>query len=130
MKDQDGDGYGDINPSVSGVTPGTDCNDGNGDTYPSSDITDCDPGQGTGGTTGGGEEPLDCSDVVNVDNPACVDDDEDGFTADEDCDDTDPNTYPGVAEFDSVTDCMKDSDGDGYGDDGTTVRLGVNLYRL
>ena len=34
----------------------------------------------------------------------------------DDCDDSDPNTYPGVATFDSTTLCMRDADGDGYGD--------------
>jgi hypothetical protein len=47
----------------------------------------------------------------------CRDLDGDGFECDEDCDDTDANTYPGAAETDSTTDCMTDADGDGYGDD-------------
>ncbi len=34
-----------------------------------------------------------------------------------DCDDTDVDTYPGAAENESATDCMKDTDGDGYGDE-------------
>ena len=34
-----------------------------------------------------------------------------------DCDDSDPNTYPGAAENDSETECMTDADGDGYGSD-------------
>ncbi|MEZ4932219.1 MAG: MopE-related protein [Saprospiraceae bacterium] len=34
-----------------------------------------------------------------------------------DCDDTDADTYPGAAENESATDCMRDKDGDGYGDD-------------
>jgi len=46
-----------------------------------------------------------------------LDVDGDGFIADEqDCDDNDPNTFPGAASLDSETDCMKDSDGDDYGD--------------
>lgn len=34
-----------------------------------------------------------------------------------DCDDSDPNTFPGSAEKDSETACMTDADGDGYGED-------------
>ena len=45
-----------------------------------------------------------------------TDNDGDGFFSDEDCNDEDPNTYPGAAENDSTTDCMTDADGDGYGD--------------
>ena len=45
-----------------------------------------------------------------------MDFDEDGFHENEDCDDTDPNTYPGAAIEDSETACMTDADGDGYGD--------------
>ena len=33
----------------------------------------------------------------------------------DDCDDDDPNTYPGAAENESLFDCMTDPDGDGYG---------------
>ena len=50
-------------------------------------------------------------------DPNEVDDDGDGFTEnDGDCDDADANTFPGAAENDSTTDCLTDSDGDGYGD--------------
>ena len=45
-----------------------------------------------------------------------VDDGGDGFLSDEDCDDSDANTFPGAAPNDSTTDCMKDLDGDDYGD--------------
>lgn len=34
----------------------------------------------------------------------------------DDCDDSDPNTHPGAAKLDSKTECMKDSDLDGFGD--------------
>ena len=37
-------------------------------------------------------------------------------TNNEDCDDSNPNAYPGVATNDSITDCMVDNDGDGFGD--------------
>jgi hypothetical protein len=39
---------------------------------------------------------------------------------DDDCDDTSDTTFPGAAENDSATDCMKDADGDGYGDPSLT----------
>ncbi|MSQ02055.1 MAG: lamin tail domain-containing protein [Myxococcales bacterium] len=37
-------------------------------------------------------------------------------TNDDDCDDADATTFPGVAEEDSTTACMSDADGDGFGD--------------
>jgi hypothetical protein len=44
--------------------------------------------------------------------------DGDGFsTCDGDCDDGDLFTYPGAASEDSLTACMRDFDGDNYGDD-------------
>ena len=50
-------------------------------------------------------------------NPLGIDDDGDGFTEFEgDCDDTNPNAYPGAAELDSTDLCMVDNDNDGYGD--------------
>ena len=44
-----------------------------------------------------------------------MDADDDGFYADEDCDDDDANTFPGAAIEDSDSACMTDFDGDGYG---------------
>ncbi|HEY0133653.1 MAG TPA: hypothetical protein VGB85_06220, partial [Nannocystis sp.] len=35
---------------------------------------------------------------------------------DDDCDDTSVNTFPGAAENDSMTECQRDEDGDGFGD--------------
>ena len=35
---------------------------------------------------------------------------------DGDCDDTSASAFPGAAEAESLTDCMEDTDGDGYGD--------------
>ena len=40
-----------------------------------------------------------------------------------DCDDSSSATYPGAANFDSISDCMVDEDGDGYG--GTSPQVGV-----
>jgi hypothetical protein len=45
-----------------------------------------------------------------------IDEDQDGYFMQEDCDDSDANTYPGAAELDSTTECMTDADNDGYGD--------------
>jgi len=46
-----------------------------------------------------------------------IDNDGDGFYQDmDDCDDSDASAYPGSSPNDSTTDCMKDSDGDQYGD--------------
>ena len=51
-------------------------------------------------------------------NPLDIDDDGDGFSEFEgDCDDMNPNAYPGTAELDSTELCMVDNDDDGYGDD-------------
>ncbi|MCP4810721.1 MAG: hypothetical protein GY884_35755 [Proteobacteria bacterium] len=38
----------------------------------------------------------------------------------DDCDDTDPDTFPGAAEAESSTACMTDADGDGWGSDDPT----------
>jgi len=54
----------------------------------------------------------------NVEPPYGVGDldvDQDGFYID-DCDDEDPAAFPGAAENDSTSDCMRDADNDGYGD--------------
>lgn len=60
---------------------------------------------GSGGGTGGD------------DGPECFDDDGDGVdTCNGDCDDSDAATHPGAAEKDDPTACMRDADGDGWGD--------------
>ncbi|RME20774.1 MAG: hypothetical protein D6798_19710 [Deltaproteobacteria bacterium] len=45
----------------------------------------------------------------------CIDGDGDGFCTAEDCDDADPQAFPGAAAEDDSA-CMRDADGDGYGD--------------
>ncbi len=46
----------------------------------------------------------------------CIDADADGFCTAEDCDDADPLAYPGAAAEDETA-CMRDADGDGFGDE-------------
>ena len=48
---------------------------------------------------------------------------------DTDCDDFDPFTRPGIAFFDAPSSCMRDADGDGYGDlfaDGIIIQQGTD----
>ncbi len=47
---------------------------------------------------------------------AYPDADSDGYTADVDCDDNDPDTHPGAAPNDSPIACMRDADHDDWGD--------------
>jgi hypothetical protein len=49
--------------------------------------------------------------------------DSDGYCITTDCDDSAATTHPGAAPNDSTTECMKDFDGDDYGDD--TPPVGV-----
>ena len=57
-----------------------------------------------------------------------LDDDNDGVTALFDCDDTSNTTFPGAAENESLTECMRDADEDGYGDmsTGGTIVAGTD----
>ena len=79
MKDSDGDGWGDSNPSNS-ADVGTDCND---------------------------SDALLNQDDLDGDNQS---------TCAGDCDDSDEFTFIGSAEIDDVLACMRDFDGDGWGD--------------
>ena len=102
MRDEDGDGYGENSPAF-GVTAGSDCDDSDSARYPGRlEVVD--------------GLDNDCDGVVDEGTNA-YDDDGDGYSEDQgDCDDTNANVYSGAAPFDSTTLCMKDSDGDGYGD--------------
>ena len=123
MMDVDGDGYGEASPSNPLVQSGLDCDDSNFNIKPGAPEF-CDGIDN------------DCNNQVD-DNPISgttyfEDSDNDGFggsttivscnpvngasSVSGDCDDLDPFSYPGVAILDSSTSCMRDLDGDGYGD--------------
>ncbi|MEC7987794.1 MAG: MopE-related protein [Myxococcota bacterium] len=121
MHDLDGDGYGDPSPPT-GAEAGTDCVDSDPSIYPGAPETgadgidqDCDTydncledldGDTYGSTVTIIGTTLDCSAAG-----------ESSFSTD--CDDdpaTGANTHPGAAHFESSEFCMKDDDGDGYGD--------------
>ena len=123
MSDSDGDGYGDANPVSALVQPGQDCDDADFSIKPGA-VEFCDGIDN------------DCNNQID-DNPVggslyYADADGDGIGGSTtiqscnavngassetgDCDDLDPFTYPGAAENDSSTSCMRDVDGDGYGD--------------
>ena len=125
MTDADGDGYGDDSPA-SGVTAGTDCDDSSGVISPAATEVcdtldnDCDGSTDEDTAVDVLTWYLD-SDVDGFGDGAVSDIDCEqptGYVADNtDCDDSDGNTFPGAATDDSVTDCMTDADGDGFGDD-------------
>ena len=50
-----------------------------------------------------------------------VDNDNDGWEEEVDCDDNNPFVFPGAAEQESETECMKDEDEDGFGDDSVSA---------
>ncbi len=100
MKDQDADDWGDSSPPP-GVTPGTDCNDANAAISPETIwYRDADAdGHGT----------------ALVTQAACAQ--PAGYVANAtDCDDASAATFPGAAPKNSATACMKDQDGDDWGD--------------
>ncbi len=96
LNDEDDDGAG-------GGSGGTDTGFGGG------------PGGGSGGGSGGEDT-----------GPDCVDQDADGVdTCSGDCDDNDRFTFPGAAELDDPTACMRDADEDGWGDANAAAPLYV-----
>ena len=122
--DGDGDGFGDPSTTqescsilVGYVTDNTDCDDSSGAIHPSASEV-CDGADN------------DCNAFIPSDE---VDDDGDGYVecsyssvtwigstsvlGGGDCNDGDEFTYVGAASLDSTSQCMTDSDGDGYGDE-------------
>jgi hypothetical protein len=124
-KDADGDGFGD--DSSGPFTPGVDCDDDRLLVNPSVN-EDCETPYDDDCDTDLNDEGAEDCDTFYADR------DDDGFgkpgdskcyclTVDEykeddfdDCDDSSATTYPGAAPEDSSTACMKDDDGDDFGD--------------
>ncbi|MEC9391693.1 MAG: putative metal-binding motif-containing protein [Myxococcota bacterium] len=128
QRDEDLDGYGDATPPA-GVTPGDDC-------------ADADDARNPGvNERCGTPYDDDCDgDLNDLDATTCViryhdgDDDTYGLTADTecrcdpagdydttvpgDCDDAQADTHPSAAPLDDPSACMRDVDGDDYGDVG------------
>ena len=104
MKDGDGDDWGDDMPPA-GVTAGTDCDDADSIINP--------------GTTWYADADGDAFGDLEVTQTQCTQ--PAGYLLDStDCDDTSPTasqTFPGAAPLDHATACMKDVDGDDWGDD-------------
>ena len=113
--DEDGDG----SPECT-----TDCDDSDANTYPGAaeleSLEDCmrdadDDGWGDPVAPEGGVAGTDCDDTDE--SITGEDGDGDGWLiCTGDCDDSDPMTYTGSAELESLEDCMRDADDDGWGD--------------
>ncbi len=100
--------------SLSGTVTVTETDGGSatGDTEPTGSATAS--GGATWCTDADGDgfgDPGNCTQVPPGDTPPPGTVDNDG-----DCDDTDPNTFPGAAPNDDPNACMKDADGDDWGD--------------
>ncbi|MEL6343272.1 MAG: putative metal-binding motif-containing protein [Myxococcota bacterium] len=130
--DLDGDDYGDSSPPW-GVSPGSDCADD-----PTAEVlaasinpsanevvgdnldNDCDGRELCFVDADGDGYRADAvSTVVSLIDLECSAEDGEATRSapDGDCDDASAVTYPGAAFNDSATDCMRDADGDGYGDE-------------
>ncbi|MEL6348536.1 MAG: DUF4350 domain-containing protein [Myxococcota bacterium] len=118
--DADADGF------VSIVCGGSDCEDASADINPDADEV-CD------GRDNDCDGDLDVDPTAGSTTDFYRDADSDGYGDDGDikadceapegyveeggdCDDTDGDTFPGAAFFESATECMRDADGDNYGD--------------
>ena len=120
-EDQDGDGYGDINPP-GGVDTGTDCDDDNQAINPgaSEQIGDeidqnCDDTEVCYVNQDG--DNYRTSSKTRSSNISCTDAGEAKASLPAgDCDDTDPDISPDAASKENTSGCYEDQDGDGYGD--------------
>jgi hypothetical protein len=124
--DADSDTYGDdsvveyaCDQPLGYVMDNTDCDDSDAASNPTATELvsdgidqDCDTyeacyvdsdGDGYGSSSLTYSEDMSCDSGIEADNQ-------------DDCDDTSSSAYIGSASLDSITDCMEDSDGDGYGD--------------
>ncbi len=130
MADEDGDGYGDVNPP-SYVVPGTDCDDGSASAYPGSaeleSTTDCmEDTDGDGYGNGTVQSPVvagsDCQDTLSAINPMSTD--IAGDAIDQNCDgvdgtdfdgDGDPSVISGGSDCDDNDPTVETLDVDGDG---------------
>jgi hypothetical protein len=116
LKDSDGDDYGDLVVS-SGVTAGSDCSDLDPASFPGApELCDGDD-NACDGSVPSDEQDLDGDGFV----PCTGWNDSQGnnlsTAGGDDCDDVSPFVFPGAAPNEAIpTACMKDSDGDDYGD--------------
>ena len=127
-KDDDSDGYGDVSPA-SGVTPGTDCDDGRSLVNPGASERcstgfddDCDGDTNDLGATSCvtryNDGDRDGYGVTSDSECRCDASDDYTTTTSGDCDDGHDRTHPGAASSDGIFLCMRDADLDNYGDDG------------
>ncbi len=127
MKDADGDGYGDSAVSLP-VVRGTDCNDQDPKSYPGAPEL-CDGNDNAcSGTVPANEVDSDGDHYVACTGWADTQGDNPTILGGGDCDPNDASTYPGAGRKEvNSTACMRDKDGDGYGDDfhGLPVPPGV-----
>lgn len=124
--DSDGDGFGNVNQTLQACTVTTgvsevsgDCDDSNSLVYPQASEgcdgidSNCD------GAIGSAEMDIDGDGFVSCTSSGTFSDTwlgDSSVLGGDDCNDTDPYSFPGAAAQDSTTDCLRDADLDGYGD--------------